>query len=129
MYRSAFGKAALRSERFYSHCSEGGFCSASARRSRRSLPKVFKRNVQAVGSRLEHEARASQVFSSAPIRTSNVLPLTGPPMGFQVGAGYIKTCAVWGSGLMPIVASKLVRYDAVTATHMRKRPILVDDRA
>ena len=152
VYRTAYGKAILRSPRFYSCCSGCGFKSgdgdtisplAHALRERshpqwtwfqcryasvmsyrlaqiylrdafpggKALPtSSIKRNVGAIGQRLEREANQATGDAAHSFRRANRLPLTGPPLALQIDAGYIKTPPqADGKRWIPVVASKLVR--------------------
>ena len=133
VYRTVYGKALLRSPRFYSRCSACGFVSgacatvsplAHALRERTHpqwtwfqcryasvmsyrLAKIYlrdafpggknlpassiKRNVGAIGQRLEREANQATGEAAHSFRRANRLPLTGPPLALQIDAGYIKT--------------------------------------
>lgn len=75
-----------------------------------SLPtSSIKRNVQAVGERLEHEARVATMAAAHNFSPSQRLPLTGPPLSLQIDAGYIRsTDSEGGKAWMPVIASKLV---------------------
>jgi len=153
VYRTVYGKATLRSPRFYSRCSGCGFVSgdgatvsplAHALKERTHpqwtwfqcryasvmsyrLAKIYlrdafpggkdlpassiKRNVAAMGQRLEREAKQATGEAAYSFRRANRLPLTGPPLALQIDAGYIKTTRPQADGKrwVPVVASKLVR--------------------
>jgi hypothetical protein len=152
VYRTVYGKALLRSPRFYSRCSACGFRSgdgdtvsplAHALKDRSHpqwtwfqcryasvmsyrLAKIYlrdafpggkdlpassiKRNVGAIGQRLEREVKQATGEAAYSFRRANRLPLTGPPLALQIDAGYIKTRPqADGKRWIPVVASKLVR--------------------
>ncbi len=154
VYRTAFGKAVLRSPRFYAHCSacglrfgEGDTVSPLAHALRQRchpqwtwlqcryasvmsyrLAQIFlrdafpggkelptssiKRNVGAVGQRLEREAKRATSVAADSFTRANRLPLTGPPSALQIDAGYIRTPPqADGRRWIPVVASKLFRSD------------------
>ena len=79
---------------------------------RKDLPaSSIKRNVRAIGQRLEREAKQATASAAYSFRRANRLPLTGPPLAVQIDAGYIKTTRPQADGKrwVPVIASKLVR--------------------
>ncbi len=71
----------------------------------------IKRNVGAIGQRLEREAKHATGEAAYSFRRANRLPLTGPPLSLQIDAGYIKTTRPQADRKrwVPVVTSKLVR--------------------
>jgi hypothetical protein len=74
----------------------------------------IKRSVEAVGQRLERQAKRATSVAADSFTRANRLPLTGPPSAIQIDAGYIKhqdAAQADGRRWIPVVASKLFRSD------------------
>ena len=110
VYRTTFGKASLRSSRFYSHCSGCGFC-WSDKATVSPLAHALPQRVHPQWSWLQcryasvMSYRLAQVFlrdaflggsqlpsSSVKVNVREIgnRPLNGPPVALQIDAGYIK---------------------------------------
>ena len=70
----------------------------------------IKRNVGAIGQRLEREAKLATASAADSFSRANRLPLTAAPLALQIDAGYIRTPPqADGRRWIPVVASKVVR--------------------